>query len=124
MEKKSALVWMTLILLIILLIGCVSTKTSEEKILGSWITERSVGQEETAVFTFFPNGTFSLEIKVNESNGDFITYTIWETYTITDEKLVMILEGETEILEYFFSNNDNTLTLIEDNGESTILFRQ
>ena len=116
------MVGMTLALLTIVLSGCTSTKTNEEKILGSWITEGSIGQEETAVFNFFSNGTFSLELTVNELN--LTTFTIWETYTITDESIVMILGNETETLEYSFSEGDNTLTLIEDNGEHTILVRQ
>ena len=124
MNKKSVIVGLALVFLSIILCGCISTKTNEEKILGSWITERTVGQEDTAVFNFFPNGTFSLEIIVHELNGNFTTYVVWETYTITDEKLVMILGGETEILEYSFSDNDNILTLIEDIGESTVLVRQ
>ena len=124
MKKKLVTVGITLILLIIILSGCTSTKTNEEKILGSWITEKSVGQEETAVFNFFSNATFSIEVTVNGSYGNFTTYAIWETYTITDKTLVMILGGETEILEYFFSDDSNTLTLIEDNGESTVLIKQ
>jgi len=122
MKKKLVTVGMTLVLLIVILSGCASTKTNEEKILGSWITEGSIGQEETAVFNFFSNATFSLELTVNESI--VITYTIWETYTITDESIVMILEGETETLEYSFSEGDGILTLIEDHGEHTVLVRQ
>lgn len=124
MKKKLVTVGITLILLIVILSGCTSTKTNEEKILGSWITEKSVGQEETAVFNFFSNATFSIEVTMNGSYGNFTTYTIWETYTITDKTLVMILGGKTEILEYFFSDDSNTLTLIEDNGESTVLLKQ
>jgi len=123
MKKKIIImVGMTLALLTIVLSGCTSTKTNEEKILGSWITEGSIGQEETAVFNFFSNGTFSLELTVNELN--LTTFTIWETYTITDESIVMILGNVTETLEYSFSEGDDILTLIEDNGEQTVLVRQ
>ena len=123
MKKKMIIMMgMTLALLTIVLSGCTSTKTNEEKILGSWITEGSIGQEETAVFNFFSNGTFSLELTVNELN--LTTFTIWETYTITDESIVMILGNETETLEYSFSEGDDILTLIEDNGEHTVLVRQ
>ena len=121
-KKMIIMIGMTLILLTITLSGCTSTKTNEEKILGSWITEKSMGQEETAVFNFFSNGTFSLEVTVNESN--LTTFTIWETYIITDESIVMILGNETETLEYSFSDGDDILTLIEDNGEHTVLVRQ
>ena len=121
-KKMIIMVGMTLALLTIVLSGCTSTKTNEEKILGSWITEGSIGQEETAVFNFFSNGTFSLELTVNELN--LTTFTIWETYTITDESIVMILGNETETLEYSFSEGDDILTLIEDNGEQTVLVRQ
>ena len=121
-KKMIIMIGMTLVLLTITLSGCTSTKTNEEKILGSWITEGSIGQEETAVFNFFSNGTFSLELTVNELN--LTTFTIWETYTITDESIVMILGNETETLEYSFSEGDDILTLIEDNGEQTVLVRQ
>jgi hypothetical protein len=121
-KKMIIMIGMTLVLLTITLSGCTSTKTNEEKILGSWITEKSMGQEETAVFNFFSNGTFSLEVTVNESN--LTTFTIWETYIITDESIVMILGNETETLEYSFSDGDDILTLIEDNGEHTVLVRQ
>ena len=127
MKRKIVIVGMTLVLLTVVLIGCTSTKTNEEKFLGSWITEISAGQEETAVFNFFPNGTFSFVVTflLNESDVNFTTLTFWEPYTINDEKIVMVIEGKTEILEYSFSDNDNVLTLLqEDSGDSTVLLRQ
>ena len=127
MKKKLVIVGMALVLLTVVLIGCTSTKTNEEKILGSWITEISAGQEETAVFNFFSNGTFSLVVTflLDESDVNFTKLTFWEPYTINDEKIVMVIEGKTEILEYSFSDNDNVLTLLqEDSGESTVLLRQ
>jgi hypothetical protein len=125
MKKKMVIVGMSLVLLSFVLSGCVSSKTNEEKFLGSWVTERSAGQEETAVFNFFPNGTFSFVVTflLNESDVNFTTLTFWEPYTISDETVAMVIEGEMEILEYSFSG-DNILTLTEDNGESTVLLRQ
>ena len=127
MKKKIVIVVMSLALLTVLLIGCTSTKTNEERILGSWITEMSAGQEETAVFTFCPNGTFSFVVTflLDESDVNFTTLTFWEPYTINDEKIVMVIEDKTEILRYSFSDDDNVLTLLqEDSGESTILLRK
>ena len=125
MKQKLIIVGMALVLLTVVLSGCTSTKTNEERFLGSWITERSMGQDETAAFNFFSNGTFSLVVTVllNESDVNFTTLTFWEPYTISDETVAMVIEGKTEILEYSFSD-DNILTLTEDNGESTVLLRQ
>jgi hypothetical protein len=127
MKRKIVIVGMALVLLTVVLIGCTSTKTNEEKILGSWITEISAGQEETAVFNFFSNGTFSLVVTflLDDSDVNFTTLTFWDPYTINNEKIVMVIEGKTEILKYSFSDNDNVLTLLqEDSGESTVLLRQ
>jgi hypothetical protein len=68
----------------------------------SWITEKSMGQEETASFNFFSNGTFSLVVTflLNESDVNFTTLTFWRSYTIGDETVSMMMEGDTEeILE-------------------------
>ena len=126
-QKLIIIIGMALVLLTVMLSGCTSTKTNEEKFLGSWITERSMVQEETAAFNFFSNGTFSLVVTVllNESDVNFTTLTFWRSYTISDETISMIIEGGTkEILEYSFSDNDDVLTFVEDNGESTVLLRQ
>ena len=127
MKQKLIIIGMTLVLLTVMLSGCTSTKTNEEKFLGLWITERSMGQEETAAFNFFSNGTFSLVVTflLNESDVNFTALTFWRPYTISDETISMMMEGDNkEILEYSFSDNDNVLTLVEDNGESTVLLRQ
>jgi len=127
MKREIVIVGMTLVLFTVVLIGCTSTKTNEEKILGSWITEISAGQEETAVFNFFTNGSFSFVVTflLDESDVNFTILSFWEPYTINDEKIVMVIEGKTEIFEYSFSDNDNVLTLLqEDSGESTVLLKQ
>ena len=127
MKQKLIIVGMAFVLLTVVLSGCTSTKTNEERFLGSWITEISMGQEETAAFNFFSNGTFSLVVTIllNESDVNFTTLTFWRTYTISDETISMTIEGGTkEILEYSFSDNDDVLTFVEDNGESTVLLRQ
>ena len=126
MKQKLIIIGMALVLLTVMLSGCTSTKTNEEKFLGLWITERSMGQEETAAFNFFSNGTFSLVVTflLNESDVNFTALTLWRPYTISDETISMMMEGDNkEILEYSFSDNDNVLTLVEDNGESTVLLR-
>jgi hypothetical protein len=127
MKQKLIIIGMTLVLLTVMLSGCTSTKTNEEKFLGSWITERSMGQEETAAFNFFSNGTFSFvaTFLLNESDVNFTTLTFWRPYTISDETICMMIEGDNkEILEYSFSDNDNVLTLVEDNGEYMVLLKQ
>ena len=99
-----------------LLGGCVSTKSNEEKILGRWLGTVP-GTVQTATFTFYSNGNFSIIAN---------TQTVWGTYAMTDKTLAMQSGGESHTGEYSFSNNDNKLTLIEPGGTGTyvILTRQ
>jgi len=126
MNKKFLSIIILFIILNFILSGCISTNNNQEKILGSWITEKSFGQEETAVFNFFSNGTFSFVVTVllNESDVNVTRLSFWGPYQINDEKIKMEIEGNMENLEFSFSDDFNVLTLFEDNDESTVLLRQ
>ena len=105
MRKKIIVI--TLFFLTIGLSGCtdnknVALKSNEEKVLGRWITTIP-GTPITVIMNFFTNGSFY------ESINETI---IWSTYTIIDEKIALQSGVKTHIVEYSFSNNDNTLILI------------
>jgi len=59
MKKQLVIVGITLVLLVVGLSGCNEKSTDEEKILGTWLGETS-GDEETSIFNFFSNGTYSI----------------------------------------------------------------
>jgi len=98
-------------------------KSNEEKILGTWGGVAS-GDEETSIFNFFSNGTFFISAMVLDfwSNSN-IRQTIWGTYVMTDETLAMEVKGDTNALEYSFSDNGKKLTLIavEQGGQFAVL---
>lgn len=53
--------------------------------------------------------------------GDVATQTMWGTYAITKNTLALEYQGDTTTLEYSFSNNDNTLTLIGGEGPGLLI---
>jgi len=107
-------------------IGCVSTKNYKNNILGSWITKKSAGQEETAIFNFFSNGSYSfiVNIKLNESDINTTSLSFWGTYIIGEELITMEIEGNLEKLSYSFSEDNKELKIIEENGDFTELIKQ
>jgi len=121
MKKQLILVGITLFLLVDGLNGCTDkknglSKINEEKVLGQW-TETIPGTSLIVTMNFVTNMSY-YEI-MNETR-------IWGTYTMTDETITLQNGGATHTFEYSFSNNENTLTLIEtDGGEvNLVLTRQ
>jgi hypothetical protein len=117
MRKKIIVIMV--FLLVFGLSGCtdnVTTKLNEEKVLGRWTTTIP-GTPIIVIMNFFTNGSFYESI-----NETFI----WSKYTITDKTIALQSGVETHIVGYSFSNNDNTLTLIEtsDGEVYLILTRQ
>ena len=106
------------LLLTVVLGGCsdnnnVSSNENKEKILGRW-TATIQNTNITAIMNFFINGSFYESI-----NGSVTV--IWGTYTIT-EKTIALKYGEIiHTIEYSFSNNNDTLTLIEISSGETYL---
>jgi hypothetical protein len=108
MKKRLILVGVTLFLLAIGLSGCTNNKTgsskiNEEKILGQWV-ETIPGTPLIVTMNFVTN--MSYYESMNETR-------IWGTYTMTDETIVLQSGGVANTFEYSYSNNDNTLTLLQ-----------
>jgi len=121
MKKQLIIVGITLFLLVDGLNGCTENKNGpskiiEEKILGQW-TATIPDTPLIVTMNFLTN--ISYYESINETR-------IWGTYTMTDETIALESGGATHTFEYSFSNNENTLTLLEtDNKEiHLILTRQ
>jgi len=121
MKKRIMLVGITLFLLAIGLSGCTNNKTesskiNEEKILGQW-TETIPGTPLKVTMNFITN--MSYYESINETR-------IWGTYTMTDETIVLQNGKAANTFEYSFSNNNNTLTLLETQNREVhlVLTRQ
>jgi len=126
MHLKNYIIIILIVLSIFYSCGCINDNNiHKEKILGSWITEKSVGQDDKAEFNFYSNNTYSFIVTItnNDSNKKNDTFTFWWPYNFNNKKLIMEIEGRNENLEYFFNEDYNVLTLIEDNGETTVLIR-
>lgn len=67
-------------------------------------------------YTYYSNNGFFTDGSFSDSINETV---IWSIYTIINETISLQSGVETQILEYSFSNNDNTLTFIELDGEET-----
>ena len=106
----------------IILSGCTSVRTDEEKILGKWLSGEApdVGSD-TLIWNFFSNGSFSLNLTEAGIENSSIT---WMTYEIMDGALILTLPDVKVSLDYSFSNDGNALTLLDkENGSPTTLVR-
>jgi hypothetical protein len=117
MRKQLVIIGIVTLFVSIGLSGCTdnnndSSKLNEEKILGRW-TETIPNTPITVIMNFFANRSFYEGI--NE------TTRIWGTYIMT-AKIITLQYGEViHIVEYSFSNNDNTLTLNETSNGGVYL---
>ena len=113
MKKQLILVGITLLFLASGLNGCTDkknapSKINEEKVLGQW---NATIQNTPLIVTMNFVTNISYYESMNETR-------IWGTYTMTDETIALESGGVTHTFEYSFSNNENTLTLLEtDDGE-------
>ena len=98
----------------------------ESKFIGIWEAKAS-GETELGVFQFLPNGSFSVKSPQTDwYSGNTTIITVWGTYAMTKETLILENQGQTNALEYSFSNNDKILTLITvgDNIEFAVLTKK
>ena len=128
MKKKILITGIIIFLLVIGLSGCMYTdnnKNYKEKILGIWLAgDTPEGEDGSVIFNFFSNGSFYVNLTEVDEYGDSTMQTAWMTYEITDDNFVMIIEGNEVFLDYSFSDDDKSLTLVEKDGTSTILTKQ
>jgi hypothetical protein len=108
MKKQLVIIGILAIIITVGLSGCTtnnnSSKLNKEKILGRWTTT-ILDTPITVTLNFFTNGSFYEGL--NE------TTVIWGTYTMTDETIALQNGEVTHTVDYTFSNNDKTLTLLE-----------
>ena len=125
--KKTNLTTVIIFFLLIaniFFIGCLDSESYKEKIIGKWISEQSIGENESAIFQFFNNDTYSLSLSLQLSSNNYSNITLWWTYSINEEVLELSLNGTKEYLDYTFYENDTKLLLIErDSTAETILYR-
>lgn len=125
MSKKILMVGIIIFLSVNGFSGCTDTENYEEKILGKWLVGSiPEGDDDSVIFNFFSNGSFYVNMTEVDEYGTPTTQTAWMTYEITDDKFIMIIEGNEVFLDYSFSDNDQTLTLTEKDGTPTVLTRQ
>ena len=130
MKKIAILLIVLMIASIDFLSGCnedkVAVQSDEEKLIGTWTY--SINFNETTIntsYVFLSNKTLEIFFSyyINSSAiGDNIRSN--GTWNITDNKLIMILEGETVISDYSFSNNDKTLTITESSGNTSVFTKK
>lgn len=98
-----------------------SVLSDEEKIIGTWeYTEYYEGQTIIGIFTFLSDKTCDFS-----ASSDGNAQTLSGTWEIKGNKLVLNFEGvPTETTDYNFSNNNETLTLIDDVGVTRVLTKQ
>ena len=109
---------------ILMLVGCTETNTAKDYILGTWISQESIGQDETATFTFYENNSLLITVTLfmNESADDISEMNLWYSYKINEETLTMYLAEATEFVSYQFSDDYSVVTFTEkDSGTQTIL---
>jgi len=129
MNKKIVITGIVIILLISVLCGCISTESYEEKFIGKWKGENiPEGEEGSTIFNFYENGSYSISFTSYDADGNLTTDILWNTYEIKGETLILDMMDTYEVeiaehLTYSFSNDNNTLTLTEENGTPTVLIR-
>ena len=127
--SKDILLVVVVFILTVGLSGCTSTEHHKENykelFLGKWVAgDTPEGEDGSVVFNFFSNDSFYVNLTNVDQHGNSSTQTAWMTYNITNNTLIMVIEGNEVHLGFSFSNNDKTLTLTEEDGTSTVIKRQ
>lgn len=130
MKKLAILLILLMIVSAGFLSGCNEDKgtfqSDEEKLIGTWTY--SINNNGTTIntsYVFLSNKKLEILFSyyINSSAiGDSIRSN--GTWNITDNKLIMILENETVISNYSFSNNDKTLTITESSGNTSVFTKK
>jgi len=120
MKKQLLIIGITLVLITVGMSGCtdnnLSSKSNEEKLIGSWDVRDINANSTQYVATFFTNNSVKATFPSGEKS--------WDTYAMTDQSLKFTQYGGGTTFEYSFSDNDNKLTLIADWGQTLILTRK
>ena len=122
MNIKLKIVGIILIILTLYLSGCNENifKSDKEKIIGTWVYATTLNESTVYVYYIFSTNQ-TIEIIFLYTGEDIRANGTWN---ITNNKLIISLEEENIVSDYSFSNNDKTLTLIENNGIKSIFTKQ
>ncbi len=120
MNKKILAIGLTsaIIFSVISLVGSASELEDREKFIGTWTIVDPPGEEETVIYKFFSNDNFRWFDTENLGG-----YNIEGTWELVEEQLVLHWTHpttKTEILDYSFSDSDQTLILTQ-NTTSVVL---
>jgi len=124
MKKQLMIVGIIVILLAVGLSGCNenTSNSDEDKLVGTWTRKDMYnGSIRITNYIFYTNKTFKITVSYKSEVFDFNG-----TWNITDNKIFLISEERTLTANYKFSefNNDKTLILTDESGESVTLIRQ
>ena len=125
MKKKLIIFGIIVLLVCVGLSGCEenTSKLDEERIIGKWVgSELFQGSTRNITIIFLSNKTF-------ETEGTYQGETIIGsgTWKIVDDKLVIDITEPTKNTsssDYNFSNNSNTLTIIDSTGKTMDFTKQ
>lgn len=125
MNKDLIIFAITILLIVVGLCGCSESEQRQinidkEKLIGTWAnTSLNEGNNLTISYTFFSNNTYIAMIG-NSENPNTLSYN--GTWEITNNQLIVTIEGKTQTGNYEFSNNDKTITITDTaSGGTTIL---
>ena len=126
MNKNLIIFAITVLLIVVGLCGCSESEqrqinTDKEKLIGTWANTSSYeGNNLTISYTFFSNNTYVVTIVHLENTSSYNG-----TWEITNNQLIVTIEGRTQTGNYEFSNNDKTITITDTtSGGTTILTKQ
>ena len=113
MRKEVMLLIALMVISVGFLSGCNESIIDEvsDKFIGTWGSQEGY---QPIIITFFSDKTCSIE----DLNGE----TVYGTWEISEEKLVMTLKGQTVIFSYSFYSEDTILSLTEVSSQQYVLY--
>ncbi len=124
MKKQLIIIGIIIILLAVGLSGCEENNLSDEekKFVGTWVDSESYEGRMTVSFIFSSDKTFEMILTyaggTNRTSG---------TWIIVDDILglnITELNMLSAAYKYNFTNNDNTLTIVDDSGNIGVFTKQ
>lgn len=119
MKKQLVIVGILTLLVSVVLSGCNSTEqipdvTPEELIIGQWYNDT---YNMVLNYTFYENHSSCLTLGIKS---------FWMGYEITEDNIIMknLTDGSSTFYEYFFTNNNQKLSITSSEGEVIILTRR
>jgi hypothetical protein len=119
MKKQFVIVGILTLLVSVVLSGCNSTEqipdvTPDELIIGQWYNDT---YNIVLNYTFYENHSSCLTLGIKS---------FWMGYEITEDNIIMknLSDGSSTFYEYFFTNNNQKLSITSSEGEVIVLTRR